>query len=225
MTGSLNAHAQLTSVDNGAAAIDNNGLMWANTVGIDLGGQIRAWLLVPRRPGLQASTPATTAGTTTGCWRPAMAAFSANSITNQLGELFYTDCGNSAGTSTVLNLAGKSCTSLSALNSIISTPSIFFSSSIDTAASGGSETVFWVYKTPDSANKAGPATQFSAVAAFHSLASVMPWRSARHPRSTRPLPAAASLRCSARHPAGSARQILSARQRLRLNRQFFGRPK
>src|SRR5258708_18655251 len=33
---SLSANAQLTSADNGAAATDTHGLMWANTVGTNL---------------------------------------------------------------------------------------------------------------------------------------------------------------------------------------------
>jgi hypothetical protein len=150
LVSSLNAHAQLKSVDNGAAAIDNSGLMWANTVGIDLGwstssmftGTAQSWIV-----GLNASDYG---GHNDWTLATGDGSLPANRTTNQLGQLFYADCGNSIGTSTTLTHAGKSCTALSALNSVISTPSIFFSSSVDTAASSPSDTVFWAYKTPDS---------------------------------------------------------------------------
>jgi hypothetical protein len=152
VVGSSSAHAQLKSVDGGAAAIDGNGLMWANTVGINLGwststaytGTAQAWIA-----GLNASdyggynnwTLATGNGNAP-----------ASTMTNQLGELFYTDCGNSSGNATVLSNSGKNCTALSALNSVIGTPSIFFSSSVNTAVSG-SDTVFWAFKTPNSSQQ------------------------------------------------------------------------
>src|SRR5258708_28099097 len=48
---SLSANAQLTSADNGAAATDTHGLMWANTVGTNLtwsstgaAGNAQAWV-------------------------------------------------------------------------------------------------------------------------------------------------------------------------------------
>jgi hypothetical protein len=120
MMASLSAHAQLKSVDHGAAAIDRNGLMWANAVGINLGWSAspvytdtaQSWIA-----GLNASDydghndwmlPTADGGV-------------ANTTTNQLGELFYADCGNSVGTATRLNIPGKKCTALSAVSSAINT--------------------------------------------------------------------------------------------------------
>lgn len=150
MVVSLSAHAQLTSADNGAAATDGHGLMWANTVGIDLGwstsgvftNTAQAWVA-----GLNASdyggykdwTLATGDGS-----------IGANRTTNQLGELFYTDCGNSVGHSTVLNNAGKKCSALSTLNSAISTPSLIFSSTAAPAFQSGGDTAFWAFGTANS---------------------------------------------------------------------------
>jgi hypothetical protein len=121
MTASLSAHAQLKSVDHGAAAIDENGLMWANTVGINL-----TWSLSPVYPdSAQAWIAALNASDYDGHndWMlPTAVEFGVgNTTTDQLGELFYTDCGNSFGTATSLNIPGKKCTALSAVVNAINT--------------------------------------------------------------------------------------------------------
>jgi len=54
------------------------------------------------------------------------------------------------GTSTVFNKPGKKCTALSALNSVIGSPSIIFSGSVDSALNNGSDFFFWAYQTPSS---------------------------------------------------------------------------
>ena len=149
MMGSLSARAQLASTDHGAAAVDSNGLMWANTVGTNLSwsptgemGSAQAWITnlnAVNYGGFNDWTLATGNG-----------AVGANTLTNQLGQLFNSDCGNVVGTSTVLNNAGKNCTALSAVNTVIGTPSIFFSASGDPALSNPFETFFWTYQTPNS---------------------------------------------------------------------------
>jgi hypothetical protein len=106
MVVSLTAHAQLKSVDHGAAAIDSNGLEWANTVGINLG-----WSASPIHPDTaQTWIAALNASDYDGHndWTLPTADFSApNTTTNQLGELFYTDCGNTPDTQTSLSTPGK----------------------------------------------------------------------------------------------------------------------
>jgi hypothetical protein len=121
MTVSLSAHAQLKSVDGGAAAIDRNGLEWANTVGVDLG-----WSASPTYPNTaQTWIAALNASDYDGHndWKLPTAVESrvGNTTTNQLGELFYKDCGNSFGTATRLNIPGKKCTALSAVVNAINT--------------------------------------------------------------------------------------------------------
>ena len=147
IVGPLSAHAQLTSADHGAAATDGNGLMWANTIGTNLSwsstggaGTAQAWIAnlnATDYGGFNNWTLATGDGSV-----------QANIMSNQLGELFYKDCGNSLGTSSVLNNSGKSCTALSALNNLISTPQILFSSSQYAPLPG--QGYFWVYQTPKS---------------------------------------------------------------------------
>jgi hypothetical protein len=120
MTVSWAAHAQLASADGGAAAVDGNGLMWANTLGAQFGesgplswsatgapGSAQAWVA-----GLDASDYGGY-----GDWTLASgsASFGANTTTNQISELFNVDCGNPVGTSTSLNNAGKNCGALSAV--------------------------------------------------------------------------------------------------------------
>jgi hypothetical protein len=147
------AFAQLTSVDQGAALIDSNGLMWANTVGIDVSwsgypnaqtggsgqpGSAQAWVA-----GLNATdyggynnwTLATGVGTT-----------AANTTTNQLGELFFSDCGFSGGAPSI----GKSCRGFSALNTTLRTEMIYLSSSPFAGNSPGATAfngnfAFWMY--------------------------------------------------------------------------------
>jgi hypothetical protein len=112
--GSSVSWAQLKSVDHGAEVIDSHGLMWANTVGIQLGwnpgggpGTAQAWI---------ANLNATDYGGYNN-WSLATGNFNVgpNTTSNQLGELFYTDCGNALGTQTSLSHAGKNCGALSAL--------------------------------------------------------------------------------------------------------------
>jgi len=149
LVGSFNAHAQLNSADHGAAATDGNGLMWANTVGLNLSwsstgaaGSVQGWVA-----GLNASDYG---GYNDWTLATGNGSVGANTMSNQLGELFYTDCGNSVGTSTVFNKPGKKCTALSALNSVIGSPSIIFSGSVDSALNNGSDFFFWAYQTPSS---------------------------------------------------------------------------
>ena len=106
MMGSLSARAQLASTDHGAAATDVNGLMWANTVGTNLSwsptgdaGSAQAWITnlnATNYGGFNDWTLASGNG-----------AVGANTMTNQLGELFYSDCGNAVGSASVLSKAGK----------------------------------------------------------------------------------------------------------------------
>jgi hypothetical protein len=108
--------AQLIRADHGAAAIDSHGLMWANTVGINLGwnpaggpGTAQTWV---------ANLNATDYGGFND-WTLATGDFNVgpNTTTNQLGELFYTDCGNTVGQQTALTIPGNNCRALSALRS------------------------------------------------------------------------------------------------------------
>lgn len=114
------AQAQLVSVDNGAAAVDSNGLMWANTVGIELG-----WSASPIYPNTAqswiASLNASDYDGHNDWMLPTAYSGLANTTTNQLGELFYTDCGNSPGSASVLTNPGKNCTALSAVSNAINT--------------------------------------------------------------------------------------------------------
>jgi hypothetical protein len=128
---SLSARAQLTSVDNGAAVTDSNGLMWANTVGQLLpwsstgaAGSAQAWIAnlnATDYGGYSDWTLATGDGSS-----------GANTTTNQLADLFYSDCGNSAGGATMFSNSGKNCTAFSAVNDLISSgkSNVFFSSSL-----------------------------------------------------------------------------------------------
>ena len=148
MVVSINAHAQLKSADHGAAVTDSNGLMWANTVGTFL-----SWSPTGGPGSAQAWVAGLNAGDYGGFndWTLATGdgSVGANKTTNQLGELFYRDCGNSVGTASVLNKAGKNCRALSTLNSVIDTPSIFFSASADPALNSIRQ-FFWAYQTPSS---------------------------------------------------------------------------
>jgi len=112
------AAAQLKPTDHGAAVIDGNGLMWANTVGTDLGwdpaggsGTAQAWI---------ANLNATDYGGFND-WMLPTGDFNVapNTTTNQLGELFYTDCGNSVGQQSALTIPGSNCRKLSSLRSVM----------------------------------------------------------------------------------------------------------
>jgi hypothetical protein len=146
---SLHANAQLKSVDHGAAVTDSSGLMWANTVGIDLSwsatgqdGSAQAWVA-----GLNASHYG---GFDDWSLATGDGSVGANQTTNQLGQLFYSDCGNSVGEASVLNKPGKNCKKFSSLKSVIESPTIIFSSSPDPALSTPFENFFWAYQTPSS---------------------------------------------------------------------------
>jgi hypothetical protein len=115
----VSAHAQFTS----SVVTDSNGLMWANTIGIDVG-----WF--------PSGGPDTAQGWVAGLnankyggyddWTLATGDGSAapNTTTNQLGELFYTNCGNSPGSFTSLNNPGKNCSALSSLQSVINADNV-----------------------------------------------------------------------------------------------------
>jgi len=112
------SQAQLKPVDHGAAAIDSNGLMWANTVGIELAwdpnggpGTAQAWI---------ANLNATDYGGFND-WTLPTGDFNVgpNTTTNQLGELFYTDCGNVLGQQSLLTQPGSNCRALSALRPVM----------------------------------------------------------------------------------------------------------
>jgi hypothetical protein len=113
---SASANAQFAS----SVVTDNNGLMWANNVGINLSwdpasspspGSAQAWIA-----GLNSSNYGGfddwTLATGDGSVAP-------NTTTNQLGELFYTDCGNSVGSFTSLNNPGKNCAALTSVDGVI----------------------------------------------------------------------------------------------------------
>jgi hypothetical protein len=125
MAASSSAQAQLTSADNGAAATDGNGLMWANTVGINLGWSplsvytdtAQAWVANLNSSGYGGYHDWTFA------------------TINQLGELFYSDCGNSVGAATRVNNPGKSCTALSTLSSAINIGTMGASGDINISSS------------------------------------------------------------------------------------------
>jgi len=110
--------AQLKSVDHGAAAVDHHGLMWANTIGVELTwnpaggpGTAQAWI---------ANLNATDYGGFDD-WTLPTGDFlvGPNATSNQLGELFYTDCGNVLGQQTALTIPTRNCRALSVLRSAI----------------------------------------------------------------------------------------------------------
>jgi PEP-CTERM motif len=112
------SNAQLTPADHGAAVIDRAGLMWANTVGVNLtwdpageAGTAQAWV---------ANLNATDYGGYSDWTLPTEDLnLPASTSTNQLGELLYTDCGNTVGKQTVLTIPTKNCRALSALRTAI----------------------------------------------------------------------------------------------------------
>jgi hypothetical protein len=139
----VGAYAQLTAVDGGLAMEDSSGLMFATAIGSNL-----AWL------------PAT-GSTTTSAWVAALNAEdyggyndwtvatgigtdAPNTTTNQLGQLFQTDCGNAAG-------AALQCSSFSALNSILRNGdgnhargfALFYSSSLSSPTCCDINTTSW----------------------------------------------------------------------------------
>jgi hypothetical protein len=154
------AHAQLTSVDGGTAAVDNNGLMWANVLGSNFGesgplswsstaatGSAQAWVLSldsSNYGGYSDWTLATGNGTV-----------AANTTTNQISELFNSDCGNPAGSPTAFGNPGKSCGALSAIiNAQPMSPfggSLYLTSSA--IACSDPARCFWAYDTATSSNR------------------------------------------------------------------------
>jgi hypothetical protein len=156
MAVSLTANAQLLSVDHGAAALDGHGLMWANVVGVNLGyyppggaGTGQGWVA-----GLNA---AKYGGYNDWTFATGNGSFAPNTTTNQLGELFYGDCGNSAGIQTVMNKAGKNCTALSAVKNAVSNGTGGFPGDALFVANSGIGVIrpgypvnFWAYFTPGS---------------------------------------------------------------------------
>lgn len=125
MVASVSAHAQLTSVDGGAAFEDSNGLEFASVIGTDLSyspvsqvtGSAQAWintLNTENYGGYNNWSLATGSGSV-----------APNNTTNQLGELFYTDncatgCSQFAALPTVIN----------SFLSSVEPGALFFSSSI-----------------------------------------------------------------------------------------------
>jgi hypothetical protein len=143
MAVSMNVHAQLASVDHGLAVEDGSGLMFANTVGTDLGwsssgtaGSAQAWIAglnAEHYGGYSDWTLATGDGSG-----------GANTTTNQLAELFNTDCGGVSGKTTATM---KGCGSFSALVSQMNSSQlgiILFSSSLYKPVPG----MWWSYETP-----------------------------------------------------------------------------
>jgi hypothetical protein len=114
LVASVGAHAQLTSVDGGLAVEDGNGLMFANTIGLNEAfsptggpGTGQGWVAQLNAENYGGFDDWTLATGTPGA---------ANSVTNQLGTLFYSDCGNSAGSPTSMS----GCGAFSSLTSTIS---------------------------------------------------------------------------------------------------------
>ena len=103
---SISAHAQVVSEDHGLVAVDRAGLMWANLVGNQVffdslsaaAGSGQAWIneLNSTRYGGYSDWALPTGNY----------AVAPNATTNQLEELFYTDCGNSPGKPTVMSRCG-----------------------------------------------------------------------------------------------------------------------
>jgi hypothetical protein len=147
------AYAKLTSVDQGAALVDSNGLMWANTVGIDVSwsgypnaqtggsgqeGSAQAWvaaLNITDYGGYNDWTLATGVGSD-----------APNTTTNQLGELMYKDCGLAAGAPS----SGKTCGGFTALNTTLRTDMLYLSSSTYAGNAPGATAfngnyLFWTY--------------------------------------------------------------------------------
>jgi uncharacterized repeat protein (TIGR03803 family) len=158
ISGPLAAYAQLTSVDRGFVAIDRNGLMWANAVGENLywtptggTGTAQGWVA-----GLNASN--------FGGYNDWMLASgdasrssTGNTTTNQLAELFVTDCGNAPSSdnqaTTSLNNPGFDCTALSAVDAFLihGAPQLPPGYAIFYSASGAGfdfyGTTWWVFTT------------------------------------------------------------------------------
>ena len=155
---SLSAHAQATS----SVVTDSNGLMWANTLGINLGWSqspiysdtAQAWVT-----GLNASKYG---GYDDWSLATGDGSVAPNTTTNQLGELFYTDCGNTAGGFTALNHTGKNCTALSAVQAAINTAATLNAMTVDIFVSATpyhpldeqfGQQGFWAYQIDNSSER------------------------------------------------------------------------
>lgn len=155
LTTSLNARAS-------SVVTDSNGLMWANTVGINLGWSqspiytdtAQAWIA-----GLNASGYG---GYNDWMLATGDGSVAPNTTTNQLGELFYSDCGNSVGSFTTLNHAGKNCTALSAIQNVINADDLSKSMRLNLIVSATAyhpldeqfgQQGFWAYQIDDSSQR------------------------------------------------------------------------
>jgi hypothetical protein len=151
----LSAYAQLTTVDGGLAVEDSSGLMFSTAIGSNL-----TWL-----PGTGTTTISSwVAGLNAedyggySDWTVATGVGTAapNTTTNQLGELFQTDCGNVSG-------GALQCASFSSLNTIFQNGdgnhnhgyALFYSSSLSSATCCDiSTTSWWAYTvTPTSSGQ------------------------------------------------------------------------
>jgi hypothetical protein len=107
------ANAQLRTADGGAAVVDNHGLMWADAVGISLfwglSGEPTAQDWVAKLNEIDYG------GYNDWTLPTGSLNVAPNTTNNQLGELFYTDCGNTVGTVTSFNNPGKNCSAFGAL--------------------------------------------------------------------------------------------------------------
>lgn len=161
MTVSLSAHAQLTSVDGGAAAVDGKGLMWANTLGAEnsesgplfwsasaAAGSAQAWVA-----GLDASDYG---GYSDWTLASGNGSVGANTTTNQISELFNVDCGNASGSATQFGNAGKSCSALSSVVNAKPMSDIFGSSLFLTSTAipcSDPSHCFYAYDTSSSSSR------------------------------------------------------------------------
>jgi hypothetical protein len=153
------AHAQLTSLDGGVVLEDNSGLVVANTIGtgldwlsgtdIETTAQWDASLNAEDYGGYNDWTVATGIGTD-----------APNTTTNQLAQIFQTDCGNAAGG--LITTAG--CSSFTSLTTALQGESprppgyqIFFSSSLyGTACCDIYSTYWWAYITEPALSSQAP---------------------------------------------------------------------
>ena len=101
------ANAQLRTADGGAAVVDNHGLMWADAVGISLfwglSGEPTAQDWVAKLNEIDYG------GYNDWMLPTGNLNVAPNTTSNQLGELFYTDCGNTVGAVTSFKHTGKNC--------------------------------------------------------------------------------------------------------------------
>jgi len=139
------AIAQLTSTDNGMSVSDNNGLMWANTVGIDLG-----WSPLAQYAD---TAQAYIAGLNTRGYN-GYNDWTLASI-DQLSTLFYGDCGATRNTATALPQGcGGTFTTLStaiATGTMGQANNVNFSSRNSLGLVPGENYYAWsIYRTTDS---------------------------------------------------------------------------